>query len=173
MKKKFYINGFTLIELLVVISVIGVLSSVVLSSLGEARDRARNAKSLSDANEIQKLIQIAHLNSNQTTYGFTSTINGSNNFGDTCNFVGDVNNSSCLSKAVDFYTALYTAAGVPNPHSLGYFADSWGNPYIIDVNDGEPPYTACTREDTIYTTEGSDTFTWSLDILKSVVSLNC
>lgn len=52
MELKSYKNGFTLIELLVVISIIGTLSTVALTSLNGARAKARDAKRLSDVEQI-------------------------------------------------------------------------------------------------------------------------
>lgn len=50
-------TGFTLIELLVVISIIGLLSSVVLTSLASVRVRARQAVRMQDLRNINNAIQ--------------------------------------------------------------------------------------------------------------------
>ena len=51
-------KGFTLIELLVVISIIGLLSSVVLASVNEARARARDPRRISDLNQIRNALAL-------------------------------------------------------------------------------------------------------------------
>jgi prepilin-type N-terminal cleavage/methylation domain len=48
-KKK---TGFTLIELLVVLAIIGMLTGIVLVSLGKARARARDVRRMSDIRQV-------------------------------------------------------------------------------------------------------------------------
>lgn len=65
------ILGFTLIEMLVVVAIIGILSSVVLIGVGGARQRARDARRISDINRIQANLELSY---SQTT-GYPAPVN--------------------------------------------------------------------------------------------------
>ncbi len=51
-------KGFTLIELLVVISIIGLLSTLAVVSLNNARAKARDARRVSDIKQIQTALEL-------------------------------------------------------------------------------------------------------------------
>ncbi|UZE93299.1 MAG: type II secretion system protein [Candidatus Nealsonbacteria bacterium] len=53
-------KGFTLIELLVVIAIIGVLSGLVLVSLGGARSKARDVARQSDIRQIAAALELQY-----------------------------------------------------------------------------------------------------------------
>lgn len=70
-------KGFTLIELLVVVAIIGLLASIVLSSLNVARQKGRDARRISDLKEIQTALELYYSNHNaypvETTQGTAAT----------------------------------------------------------------------------------------------------
>ena len=72
-------DGFTLVELLVVISIIGLLSSIVLTSVNSARARARDARRLADTRQIQNALALYyddHGSYPPVTYGPSGSLAG-------------------------------------------------------------------------------------------------
>lgn len=53
-------KGFTLIELLVVVSIIGLLASIVVVSLGGSRVQSRDAKRTADLRQIQQALELCY-----------------------------------------------------------------------------------------------------------------
>ncbi|OGH86529.1 MAG: hypothetical protein A2493_03135 [Candidatus Magasanikbacteria bacterium RIFOXYC12_FULL_33_11] len=88
-------KGFTLIELLVVIAIIGVLSTLAVVALGSARQKANDAKRLSDIRQVQTALELYYTDNNAypTTTGTGITLgDSSHNCLDTNGF-----SASCTS----------------------------------------------------------------------------
>lgn len=57
-------KGFTLIELLVVIAIIGLLSTLAVVALNNARQKSRDAKRVSDVKQIQTALELYYNDAN-------------------------------------------------------------------------------------------------------------
>ena len=57
-------KGFTLIELLVVIAIIGLLSTLAVVALNNARQKARDARRVSDIKQIQTALEMYYVDQN-------------------------------------------------------------------------------------------------------------
>lgn len=69
MKKQ---RGFTLIELLVVIAIIGLLSTLAVVALNNARQKSRDAKRISDIKQVQTALELYF--NDQSSYPAAVTI---------------------------------------------------------------------------------------------------
>lgn len=80
-------KGFTLIELLVVIAIIGILSTLAVVSLNNARAKARDAKIVSDVKNMQTALELYYNDAaiypaSTTMMGGSSLVYGSTTYMD-------------------------------------------------------------------------------------------
>lgn len=98
MKNKVRQSGFTLIELLVVVAIIGLLSSIVLTSVSEAREKAVTAATVEQARQVQNAFALCL---NDSRNNFPVPANGTtaclSNGGEPCVWAGATLNPEDLS----------------------------------------------------------------------------
>ena len=110
-------QGFTLIELLVVIAIIGLLSTLSIVALNQARARSRDARRIADVKQIQTALEMYYNDMNaypgSITEG-TSIATGTTIYMDIVPkppTPGD--GATCIGSAKYTYTAQ-TINGIPN-----------------------------------------------------------
>lgn len=132
MKKTRKNGGFTLIELLMVISIIGLISGVVLTALGDARSRARNSQRIQNIESIATALQL-HITGTNNQLPITSDYAPAVCLG----------KSNCWPGAYDFterpiisdiVKSELSASAIPTDP---LFRDSFGDSYLY-TSDSDP-----------------------------------
>jgi prepilin-type N-terminal cleavage/methylation domain-containing protein len=134
-------TGFTLIELLVVIAIIGLLASIVISSLTDARQRAQYVIAKVDIKNLSNLVEFAKGNKGTDLI----TITGSFCTECACRRPGNIPSRDLtnIDPTDSCVTSYYDVVEVLNQNTGGLLSierpplDPWGAPYLINENEGE------------------------------------
>jgi type II secretion system protein G len=115
------IKGFTLIELLVVISIISLFSSIVLSSLANAREDARISKAQQDLQQIRNAFEL-YVGANNGEGPDDWEVSNCDQDFDLESYIPSPN-----GKDVEEYASYL------EPYLSEISLDPWGNTYVVDA----------------------------------------
>ncbi len=119
-------KGFTLIELLVVIAIIGLLATLAVVALNNARAKSRDAKRVSDIKQIQTALELYYSDMNK----YPTAVNGPQALG--------VVNFQCLG--TNGFTVVGAACFAPYMGLVPSNPTPNGQPYTI-TTPSESSYT--------------------------------
>ncbi len=125
-------RGFTLIELLVVIAIIGLLATLAVVALNNARQKSRDAKRVSDIKQIQTALELYY--SDQSGYpAFTAyTLGGQY----TCLGTGGFGTASTVAACNSPYMGLIPNNPAPNGATYLYTGASGGYTITFNLESG-------------------------------------
>lgn len=166
-------KGFTLIELLVVIAIIGILASVILAALNNARVKGRDARRLQDLRQIRIALELYN-----DKYG-TYPIGGAgsdraewvSNGSESANHpLGALKDAGFMTKVpidpgINNYVAPGVQAGCGSAQFYMYWSD--GQKYLLGAVTEAKGFTGCTQVGD-WTNPGSATFTFQNYIRQGV-----
>lgn len=140
-------RGFTLIELLVVIAIIGLLSTLAVVALGNARQKSRDAKRVADIKQIQTAMELYFADKNSYPYDGAAG-NGTLTLGSGS---GARLDTSGWSASTDIDTPVYmqSVPSNPGPGGAAYVYRSYDTAGTANC-DAEP----CGFYSLTFTTEG-------------------
>ncbi len=136
-------KGFTLIELLVVIAIIGLLSTLAVVSLNNARQKARDARRVSDVKQIQTALELFYNDAlgypDETTAGQEMTANTDLLYGTVTYMTAIPADPDADDCATDAYTGYsYNAGDSETSYSLEYCLAGQTGGIPLDMNTAGP-----------------------------------
>ncbi len=134
MRKKslpLFTTGFTLIELLVVIAIIGILSSIVISSLSKARLKSRDVSAIGSVSSIRNQAGL-YLNDNTSYTGLCANPGVDKLIVAAEAKAGD---ATCLTNGTSYATKLELVADTTQDFCVDDTGFAGKRPHPIDITD--------------------------------------
>jgi prepilin-type N-terminal cleavage/methylation domain-containing protein len=148
-------SAFTLVELLVVIAIIGIISTLAVVSLTNARQSARDAKRLADIKQIQTALELYYQDNGEYPSSITDSIATSGNIYMQSSPIAPTPADGDCSDTDNVYT--YTVSGTENSsYSLTFCLGSQINDLSAGIKEAIPGGI------TSLTSEGSESGIWQL-----------
>ncbi len=126
-------KGFTLIELLVVIAIIGLLSSIVLASLGTARNKGRDANIQQNLQSMRNQLELIRDTSRACYPGPSTVCSAAQTSSNLTTQCGPVGNQNLVCSYSSVYNSLVSATQASGGVFFGVQVSQGATAYAISV----------------------------------------